>query len=400
MIDAAQVGIWRNDTPGCSNRIHLNNAGASLVTHSVHQAIVGHLELERDAGGYEAAALRQGAIDDTYEILADLIGARALNVGIVANATAGFVQSMSSFDFMPGDAILTSRADYTSYQIHYLALSQRLGVRVLHAEDLPEGGIDPDSARAILRREKCRLAHVSWIPTHSGLIQDVAAVGAVCEEAGVPYIVDACQAVGQLQIDVAQLRCDYLSVTARKFLRGPRGVGFMYASDRALERGDHPLFVDMRGARWVSADRYEVDPTARRYEDWEFAYALVLGLRAAATYALAAGVSRCGNRARELAALLRAGLEGIPGVRVLDRGTDLCAIVTAEVEGVHAEHVVHQLTRRGINSAASLRWYGLLDFGARGVESAVRLSPHYYNTVEEIDAAVAAIVEVAQQARR
>jgi selenocysteine lyase/cysteine desulfurase len=394
MIDAAQVDRWRSDTPGCSKRIHLNNAGAGLVPEVVHQAIVDHLELERDAGGYEAAAIKHDEIQDTYGALAQLVGARPENIGIVANATAGFVQSMSSFDFKPGDAILTSRADYTSYQIHYLALSQRLGVRVLYADDLSEGGIDPDSVRGILSREKCRLVHVSWIPTHSGMVQDVSAVGSACEEAGVPFIVDACQAVGQLPIDVATLRCDYLSVTARKFLRGPRGIGFMYASDRALERGDHPLFVDMRGARWVAPDRYEIDVTAKRYEDWEFAYGLVLGLRAAAKYALEAGVARCGERARDLAARLRGALREIPGITVLDRGSELCAIVTASVEGVHAQHVVEHLSSRGINSAASLKWYGLLDFGPRGVESAVRLSPHYYNTVEEIDSAVAALADL------
>ena len=394
MIDAAQVERWRSDTPGAEKRVHLNNAGASMVPSVVHQAIVGHLELERDAGGYEAAAIRHDEIQDTYRVLADLVGSRPSNIGIVASATAGFVQAMSSFDFKPGDAILTSRADYTSYQIHYLALSQRLGVRVLYAEDLPEGGVDPDSVRATLAREKCRLVHVSWIPTHSGMVQDVAAVGAACEQAGVPFIVDACQAVGQLPIDVAALRCDYLSVTARKFLRGPRGIGFMYASDRALERGDHPLFVDMRGARWVAPDRYEIDVTAKRYEDWEFAYGLVLGLRAAAEYALEAGVSRCGQRARDLASHLRAALREIPGITVLDRGRDLCAIVTAEVDGMHAQQVVERLASRGINSAASLKWYGLLDFGPRGVESAVRLSPHYYNTHEEIDSAVAALAEL------
>jgi selenocysteine lyase/cysteine desulfurase len=394
MIDAAQIDRWRSDTPGSSKRVHLNNAGASLVPSVVHQAVVEHLELERDAGGYEAAAIRHDEIEDTYAVLAELVGARPANIGVVANATAGFVQAMSSFDFKPGDAILTSRADYTSYQIHYLALSQRLGVRVLYADELPEGGIDPDSVRETLAREKCRLVHVSWIPTHSGMVQDVAAVGSACEDAGVPFIVDACQAVGQLPIDVAALRCDYLSVTARKFLRGPRGIGFLYASDRALERGDHPLFIDMRGARWVAPDRYEIDATARRYEDWEFAYGLVLGLRAAAKYALDAGVSRCGERARELAAHLRSALREVPGITVLDRGKNLCAIVTAELDGVHAQQAVDHLSRRGINSAASLKWYGLLDFGPRGVESAVRLSPHYYNTLEEIDGTVAALADL------
>jgi selenocysteine lyase/cysteine desulfurase len=245
--------------------------------------------------------------------------------------------------------------------------------------------------REILRREKCRLVHVSWIPTHSGTMQDAGAVGEVCEEAGVPYIVDACQAVGQVPIDVNALKCDYLTVTARKFLRGPRGIGFMFASDRALSRGDHPLFVDMRGAKWVSPDRYDVEPSAKRYEDWEFPYALVMGLRAAAEYALDAGVERCGNLARSHAAYLRSRLTAVPGLRVLDRGRELSAIVTVEVEGHDAREMVQQLRAEGINTAATLQWYGMLDLGPRDVQSALRLSPHYYNTREEIDRAVTLI---------
>ena len=362
MTDESVIARWRNETPGCVNRVHLNNAGAGLMPAPVHAAMVEHLNLERDIGGYEAAALRSEEIEKTYGAIARLVNADARNMGIVANATAGFIQSMSSFDFKAGETILTSRADYTSYQIHFLALSQRLGVRILRAEELPEGGIDAESVREILKRERCRLVHVSWVPTHSGMVQDVASVGAVCEEAGVPYLVDACQVVGQIPIDVNAIKCDYLTVTARKFLRGPRGIGFMFASDRALARGDHPLFIDMRGAKWTAPDRYDVDATAKRYEDWEFPYALVLGLRAAAEYATQVGIEEGGARARELAAKLREGISGIPGATVLDRGRDLCAIVTASLDGVHASRIVEFLalarsTRpRLLNGTACSTW--------------------------------------------
>jgi selenocysteine lyase/cysteine desulfurase len=220
-------------------------------------------------------------------------------------------------------------------------------------------------------------------------VQDAESVGAICEELGIPYLVDACQAVGQMPIDVAALRCDYLSATARKFLRGPRGIGFMFASDRALARGDHPLFVDMRGARWIAPNRYEVDSTARRYEEWEFAHALVLGQHAAAAYALAVGIDVAHARAWELASRLRAGLAGIPRVRVLDRGARRCALVTASLQGADARDLVNHLAAKSINTVASLREYGQYDFADKNVESAIRYSPHYYNTEAEVDAAIA-----------
>lgn len=350
-----------------------------------------HLELEAEIGGYEAAEARSDASARVYGDVGKLIGAPPRNIAIVANATAAFTQAMSSFDFSPGDVIVTTRADYTSYQITFLSLAQRLGVVVKHAAELPEGGVDPDSVREMARDPRCRLVHLSWIPTHSGIIQNAEAVGDVCEELGVPYLLDACQAVGQMPIDVSRLKCDYLSATGRKFLRGPRGTGFLYASDRALARGDHPLFVDMRGAKWVDDERYDIAPTAIRYEDWEFSYALVLGLAAAARYALDVGIEVASSRAFALARRVREQLSGLPGVRVLDRGRVQCAIVTASFEGRDAQDIVSELSRHRINTSASLKWYGLLDFSERNVQSALRISPHYYNTEEEVDEAVAII---------
>lgn len=389
-----RVQRWRRDTPGTAFRNHLNNAGAALMPTPVVSAITTHIELEAAIGGYEAADARADEIERGYARLAQLVGANARNIAIVANATAGFVQAVSSFDFSPGDVIVTSRCDYTSNQIQYLALRARLGVEIIYADDLPEGGIDAGAVRRAISAagaKRCKLVAVTWIPTNSGLVQDVESVGAVCEQLGVPYLVDACQAVGQIPIDVVRLRCDYLSATARKFLRGPRGIGFMFASDRALARGDHPLFVDMRGARWLASDRYSIDATARRYEDWEFPYALVLGQSAAAAYAIDVDVETARECAWRLARRMRDGLNTVSGLRVLDRGTVQCAIVTASVDGADARDLVRRLAERGINTVASLREYGRYDFADKGVDTAIRLSPHYYNTEDEVDAAVAEI---------
>lgn len=394
-----RVDAWRRDTPGCAERIHLNNAGAALMPVPVVDAMQSHTSLEARIGGYEAADARAAEIEQVYADLATLVRAAPRNIAITGSATASFTQAISSFDFAPGDVIVTSRADYTSYQIQYLALSQRAGVRVIHAADLPEGGIDPEDVRKILVRTPTRFVSVSWMPTHGGLIQDVHAVGDICEAAGVPLHIDACQAVGQLPIDLTQLRCDYLSATARKFLRGPRGVGFLYASDRALDRGDFPLLVDMRGAEWISPTEFRVAPTARRFEDWEFAYSLVLGLGASVRYANTAGVAGTGARAMALAGYLRDRLRAIDGVRMLDTGRAQSAIVTFDHARAAAADIVAALSAERINTVVSRRWYGMIDFSARGVEAAVRASPHYYNTVEEVDQLVAVVQRSSLSAR-
>lgn len=375
----------------------MNNAGAALQPRPVIEAMEAHLRREAEIGGYEAADEADDRVAAVYGDVARLLGARPANVAIVENATVAIAQALAAFDFRPGDRIVTTSTDYVSNQIMYLSLARRLKVEIVRAADLPEGGVDPDSVRQLASAPHCRLVAVSWVPTNSGLVQPVEAVGAVCDSLGVPYLVDACQAVGQIPIDVTRLRCDYLGATARKFLRGPRGVGLLYVSDRALARGDHPMLLDMRGADWTAPDAFALTPDARRFENWEFAYALMLGLGAAARYAQTVGVAEAGRRARVLAVRARERLARIPGVRVLDRGAEPCAIVTAEVRGWDASDIVTRLRQRGINTNASIRAYGVIDFDKKGVQSALRISPHYYNTAEEVDACVAAVDDLVRE---
>jgi selenocysteine lyase/cysteine desulfurase len=393
LVDPA-VARWRAETPGCERITHLNNAGASLMPRPVGEAIRAHLDLEQQVGAYEAADAESNAIQKSYVAMGRLLGTEARNVALVQNSTVAFAQAISAFDLGPGDIVLTSRSDYASNQIMYLSLARRRGVEVVRAPDAPQGGIDPNAVSELIRRRRPALVALTWIPTNSGLVQPVEAVGEICREAEVAYLIDACQAVGQLPIDVRALHCDYLSGTSRKFLRGPRGLGFLYVSDRALSAGAHPLLVDMHGADWTDPDAFELHPDARRFETWEFAFALVLGLRAAAEYALKVGVEGGGRRASELAEYAREELGTVPGVRVLDRGPQLCAIVTVAIAGRDTTQIKLDLRARGINTSSPQREDAVIDMDEKQTPSALRISPHYYNTKEEIDTAVDAIREI------
>ncbi|HEX6433752.1 MAG TPA: aminotransferase class V-fold PLP-dependent enzyme [Gemmatimonadales bacterium] len=388
------VRRWRADTPGCARLVHLNNAGAALVPRPVRDAVSAHLKLEEEIGGYEAADAQAEAVSDSYHALATLLGTGAHNLALVQNSTVAFAQAVSAFDLGSGDTILTSRSDYASNQIMYLSLARRRGVEVIRAPDAPEGGIDPDAVRKLVGRRRPALVALTWIPTNSGLVQPVEAVGEICREVEVPYLVDACQAVGQMPIDVARLQCDYLAATARKFLRGPRGLGFLYISDRMLERGAHPLLPDMHGATWTGQNDFVLTPDARRFETWEFAFALVLGLGAAAGYAGEVGLDTARDRSRELAVYVRDQLAALPGVRVLDRGPELCAIATATFEGRDAKDLKLALRARGINTSSPEREDAVIDMDEKGAASALRISAHYYNTREEVDTAVEALREL------
>jgi selenocysteine lyase/cysteine desulfurase len=389
-----EVARWRSDTRGVERLVHLNNAGAALVPRTVRDAIDRHLDLEDQLGGYEAADAQVAEIHAAYDAVARLLGTRRRNVALVQNSTMAFAQAIQAIDFRPGDVLLTSRADYASNQIMYLSLAGRRGVEIIRAPDAPEGGIDPGAVKQLVHRRRPALVALTWVPTNSGLVQPVEAVGGICQDAGVPYLVDACQAVGQIPVDVERLHCDYLAAASRKFLRGPRGIGFLYAADAVLAAGGHPLLVDMHGATWTEADSFELTPDARRFETWEFAYALVLGLGAAAQYALEVGLDVAQNRARQLATYARERLASVPTARVLDRGPELCAIVTAAFENKDTREIKLALRTRGINTSSPHREDAVIDMDEKGTESALRVSPHYYNTREEIDTFVEALEEI------
>jgi selenocysteine lyase/cysteine desulfurase len=360
----------------------------------VIEAIKGHIDLEGQIGGYEAAAAAAGPIEASYESLARLLGTSPDRIAMTEHATASFVAALSSVAFRKGDVLLTTRNDYVSNQIQYLALAHRFGVEVVRAPDAPEGGVDLEAMEGLIHRRRPRLVCVTQCPTNSGLVQDVAAVGAMCRARDVLYLVDGCQSLGQMPLDVEAMGCDFFSATSRKYLRGPRGAGFLWVSDRVLDAGLEPLFPDMRGADWIDEDLYQPAPDARRFETWEFAWALVLGTGVAASYAADIGLEPIRERAWGLAADLRSRLPELPGCTVLDRGPRLGATVTASFEGHDPARLVEALRERGINTSSQSRIDAVIDYDAKGVDGALRMSPHYVNETSDLDALLGALREI------
>lgn len=364
------------------------------MPQSVVSAVSDYINLEARIGGYEAAAERSDEIEAAYGAVGKLVGAGAKNIAFTENATVSYATALSAIPFQRGDVLLTTANDYASNQIQFLSLQSRVGIEVVRAPESDQGGVDLDAMRRLIRTRTPRLVCVTHVPTNSGLVQDVAAVGEMCREAGVVYLVDACQSVGQMPVDVASIHCDFLSATARKFLRGPRGSGFLFVSDRILDEGLEPLFVDMRGADWIGADQYAPVKSAKRFENWEFAWALVLGTAAAAEYALAVGIDDIWARTRALAERTRTRLAEIPGVKVLDRGDTLCGIVSLQLDQCDPASVVDALRRRNINTSSQTRVSAVIDYDAKGVDASLRVSPHYFNTEDEIEVAAVALAEV------
>lgn len=389
-IDVARA---RRETPGCESVVHLNNAGAGLMPDVVLRTVVEHLELEAQIGGYEAAARENDRVEAVYDSVARLLGCSRDEVAIVENATRAWDMAFYSVAFQGGDRILTCGAEYASNYIALLQVAKRTGAVVVVVEDDESGQISLPALEAELARG-ARLVSLVHVPSQGGLVQPAAAVGALCRAAGVPLLLDACQSVGQLPTDVGELQCDMLSATSRKFLRGPRGTGFLYVRKGWIEQLEPP-FLDLHAAEWTGRETYAIRTDARRFENWETSYATKLGLGAAVDDALDWGLEAIAERVQALAASLRAQLQALPGVEVRDRGVEKCAIVTFTVEGAAAQDVVTRIAAEGINVSLTPASYSRLDLGGRGIEAMVRASVHYYNTDEELRCLVDVVARAA-----
>jgi cysteine desulfurase/selenocysteine lyase len=392
VLDIARL---RAETPGVAARIHFNNAGAALMPAPVLDAMVGHLRREAEIGGYEAADESEARLDGVYDSVARLLGAGRDEIALTLNATVAWQMAFYSMPFHEGDRILTARAEYAANYVAFLQMAKRTGAVIEVIPDDADGVLDPAALERMIDK-RVRLIAMTWVPTNGGLVNPAGAVGRIARAHGIPYLLDACQAVGQMPVDVNALGCDMLSAPGRKFLRGPRGTGFLYIRRALLQRLEPPL-IDHFGAPWVAPDRYELRPDARRYETWENNHAARLGLGVAVDYALALGIDAIAERARAVARELRAALRAIPGVTVHDLGPDPAAIVTFSVNGITAEDVKAHLDDAGVNVTISDPASTLLDATARSLPNIVRASPHYYNTEDEVHQVAALVDRLARQ---
>lgn len=379
-IDVARV---RAETPGCAEVLHFNNAGAALMPAPVLEATVDHLRREAVLGGYEAADAAAKAVENTYRAIATLLGCDPAEVALMDSATRAWDMAFYAIPFQPGDRILTGMSEYASNAIAFLQVARRTGVAVEVVPSDEHGQLSVDALRDMLD-ERVRLVAMTHVPTNGGLVNPAAQVGAAARQAGALFLLDACQSAGQLDLDVTELDCDMLSATGRKYLRGPRGTGFLYVRRDLLDRLTPPM-LDLHSATWVAPYEYRVRPDARRFESWERNVAATIGLGVAVDYALALGLPAIEARVGRLADTLRARLAEIPGVTVRDLGARRCGIVTFTTDLLEPAEVRARLAAHQINVTVSVQSGTLFDMRARGLPALVRASVHYYNTDEEIE---------------
>lgn len=374
----------RADTPTACRQVFLNSAGASLMPVSVVRTLRDYLDLEVDIGGYAAQAQCATALDQVYASIARLIHAQSDEIAFMQSATAAWQMALYSVPLERGDIVLTCEAEYAANYVALLQIAQRKGIVIRVVPSCPDTGVLDLEALARMMTPEVRLVSLTWVPTNGGLVNPAAAVGRIAREHGVAFLLDACQALGQIEVDVQALGCDMLCATGRKFLRGPRGTGLLFVRRDYMPRLV-PHTLDHFAAEWTSAHGYTLRDDARRYETWERNCGAQLALGEAVRYALSIGVPAIETECRVRADYLRAGLRDISGVAVHDLGQHPCAIVTFTVHDQPAAdvaaHAAQQRIALSVSSPASTR----IDATRRQLPDVVRVSPHYFNSMDDLD---------------
>lgn len=348
----------------------------------VLERVIDHLRLETAIGGYESAEFMREQLDNTYTSIANLIGANSDEIALVENATRAWDMAFYAINFQPGDRILTAKSEYFSNYIAYLQVAKKTGAIIDVIPNDEHGQVSVAALREMVD-ERVKLISISHIPTNGGLVQPAAEIGKIAKAHNILYLLDACQSVGQMPLDVEELGCDMLSATGRKYLRAPRGTGFLYVRQSILDQLEPPL-LDGQAATWTSTNQYEMKPNAKRFENWERNIAGILGLGAAVDYAQALGLDVIWARVHALAEQLREQLAAIPAVTMRDLGQLRCGIVTFTVQGMDVAELKMALRAQKINVSKTTLFSTRLDMEARELSEMVRASVHYYNNAEEI----------------
>ena len=393
-----EIQRFRSETKGTSEWIHFNNAGASLPPDEVVETVIHYLNEEAAQGGYEMEYKYREQLENVYQLIARLIHAEKDEVAIVENASMAWGLAFNGIEFKKGDVIITSEMEYVTNLLGFLSAEQTHGIQLKVIPNDAEGNFSLQALEEAITAQT-RLIAITHIASTAGAVVPVSEIGKIARKHNILYLVDGCQTVGQLPVNVKEIGCDILSATGRKYLRGPRGTGFLYVR-KEIQDSLKILFMDGHTAQLKNENAFEIRNDARRFELFEKNRALTLGLGKAIEYALDIGVGRIWQRIQFLATVMRRQLEAIEGISVHDNGEQKCGIVTFSVHGVGSSHVKSELAEKKIHVSVGLAKSTLIYMNRNGLSTVVRASIHYYNTEEEINGMCEALESIVKSGSR
>jgi selenocysteine lyase/cysteine desulfurase len=361
----------RNLIPLTDHFIHMNHAGVSPMSHRARAAIeqVVDASMNRPYPDHWA----QEAADRVRELVAQLINAPSDSVALTRSTAHGMSLLAQGLDWKAGDNVVGAEGEYPANVYPWMALADR-GVEFRQAKAV-EGRITVDSVLSLIDTQT-RVVAVSHVEFWNGFRLDIEAIGSECRRRGIIFAVDVMQSAGALSVDVGRMPIDFCAAGAGKWLMGPPGIGFCYCVPHLLERL-RPVVVGMCSV--VGYDRYfEYDltfaPSARRFEESVVSLLDTAAFGAALELLLEVGPDVIESRVLDLSARLAQGLAegGYELVEPWPRArSESSGIVSFRKPGAGAKEVLRDLSASHVI--------------ARIHRDFVRLSPHFYNTDEEVD---------------
>ena len=383
MID---LKIARAETPGCDKLIHFNNAGCALSPYSVIDSVTKHLQLEQQIGGYEAATQAKEKVRNFYAQLAQFLNCKSTEIAFMESATRAWQSALLSLGLKKGDEIITAGNEYAGNYLSLLSIARQLGIEIRTIGLDANGLIKAEKIERYIG-SKTRAILITHIASQRGDIQDIKAIGEIAQTKGACFLVDACQSVGHVPLDLQEIKCDFLFGTGRKYLRGPRGTGFLFARSGSTAKYMPPV-IDLQSAHWDTAESFTIKEGAARFESFERNLAGQIGLGKAVEYANSLNITNIAARIQSLAGTMVTALEAIRGVRVHELSETQSGIVTFSKVGIGAEKLQNQLHQQRVNTSISKRTNARLDLDRDIQCDVVRASLHYYNSDSEIERVV------------
>ena len=371
--------------------INFNNAGASKNPKFVVNKIKEYLDEEVIFGGYYAAEKNKKHIINFYKNLSFLINCHESEISFVPSSTYGWNFFLDSVNLEKGDNTIIFDNEYGN---NFLSLLKKKNVEIRVSEIDTNGKICLSNLKKKIDK-KTKIICVCHIASQSGNIQNVEEICKVSKKLNnqIIFLLDACQSIGHIKIDVKKINCDVMVGSGRKYLRGPRGTGFMYIKD-SIKKNIRPSIFDSRSC--VLKKMKTILYKKNLFETFEFPPALIIGLSESLSYLNKLGIKKIEKKIKNLSIYFRKKIKKINSVTVYENPLLLSGINTMSVEKKPVEKIHKYLLKKNILTSICSTSTSYHHFEKMNVKKLLRISFHHYNTRKEIDYLVEVLNDLAK----
>lgn len=369
--------------------MYFNNAGAGLMSKGTYETLTNHMEIEMNVGAYKAAAIKSDAVNNFYLLAAKLLNAGSKDeIAFIDSASRGWNLIIYGLDIKESDVIVTLSSEYGTnlLTIYDIAKRTHCGIKVIQCDN--EGNFSLDDVDQALQSGGTILA-VSHVAAQGSIVNPVVELGILAQKYDAIYIVDGCQAVGQIKVDVQQINCCAYVTAGRKWLRGPRGTGILYVRRNAPIRTPQ---IDLASADLVFDELgtvvdVKVRDDAKQFELWEKSTSSLLGLANAIQEYMDYGIDTAEQEICAKANYIRSFVVSNQHLALVGSENSSTGVVGFYIKDPKQEKKVKELIEKeNFIISYVCDWDCPTFFPQNGVQYIFRISPHYYTSNDDIQA--------------